>query len=492
MTSKHFLTVSNMSKAVIEAEYAVRGTMSIVAAKISKELKEGKKFPFTEITECNIGNPQVFGQAPFTYNRQVLSAVMNPGLLSTNVYHKDVLKRAEGYLNEVPSGLGAYSDSQGFKMIRENIARFIEKRDGIPSNPENIYLTDGASIGLSASLQTILASPNDGVMLPIPQYPLYTALLSLNQAQKVPYYLNEKTGWRVTTEDLQRSYDEAKQKGINVRALVVINPGNPTGQVLTASEILTICEFASKNRLVILGDEVYQKNIYKEGAKFTSFKKVVAEEKVNVDLISFHSTSKGLMGECGVRGGYFELYNIDSQVQAQITKLRTMYLCPNTTGQILTDLMVKPPTAQDTAPEVYEQFKKEEESIFKSLKYRAEMVTKFLQGMKGVTCNQVEGAMYAFPRIHLPPRAIEEAKARNISPDLLYTMEVLENTGIVLVPGSGFLQEPGTYHFRITTLILPEEKLRKKMEELHRFNDRFHERYGGSGFSGSSAEVLDV
>jgi len=492
MASKHFLTISNMSKAVIEAEYAVRGTMSILAGRISKELKEGKKFPFTEITECNIGNPQVFGQQPFTYNRQVLSAVMNPGLLSTNVYHKDVLKRAEGYLNEVPSGLGAYSDSQGFKMVRENIAKFIEQRDGISANPENIYLTDGASFGLSVSLQTILSSPNDGVMLPIPQYPLYTALLSLNQAQKVPYFLNEKTGWRVTKEDLQRSYDEATKNGINVRALVVINPGNPTGQVLNADEMLTIVEFANKNKLVILGDEVYQKNIYKEGAKFTSFKKVVAQSKIPVDLISFHSTSKGLMGECGVRGGYFELHNIDSQVQAQISKLRTMYLCPNTTGQVLTDLMVKPPTAQDTAPEVYNQFKKEEESIYNSLRYRAQIVTKFLQGMKNVTCNEVEGAMYAFPRIHLPPRAIEEAKARNISPDLLYTIEALESTGIVLVPGSGFLQEPGTYHFRITTLVLPEEKLKHKMEELSRFNDRFHEKYSGSASSSSSGEMLDV
>jgi len=417
---------------------------------------------------------------------------MNPGLLSTNVYHKDVLKRAEGYLNEVPSGLGAYSDSQGFKMVRENIAKFIEQRDGISANPENIYLTDGASFGLSVSLQTILSSPNDGVMLPIPQYPLYTALLSLNQAQKVPYFLNEKTGWRVTKEDLQRSYDEATKNGINVRALVVINPGNPTGQVLTADEMLTIVEFANKNKLVILGDEVYQKNIYKEGAKFTSFKKVVAQSKIPVDLISFHSTSKGLMGECGVRGGYFELHNIDSQVQAQISKLRTMYLCPNTTGQVLTDLMVKPPTAQDTAPEVYNQFKKEEESIYNSLRYRAQIVTKFLQGMKNVTCNEVEGAMYAFPRIHLPPRAIEEAKARNISPDLLYTIEALESTGIVLVPGSGFLQEPGTYHFRITTLVLPEEKLKHKMEELSRFNDRFHEKYSGSASSSSSGEMLDV
>ena len=425
MTSKHFLTLQNMSKAVIEAEYAVRGTMSIKAGKLQKELSQGGKFPFKEITECNIGNPQVFGQSPFTFNRQVLSAVVNPELVSTNVYHKDVLKRADSYMKNIPHGLGAYSDSQGFKVVRENVAKYIENRDdGIKANPDNIYLTDGATFGLHVSLQTVLSGPNDGVMLPIPQYPLYSALLSLNQAQQVPYYLNEEEGWRVSTESLQKSYDEATKKGVNVRAIVVINPGNPTGQILSEKEMADTVAFAHKNKLVLMADEVYQRNIYKEGAKFVSFKKVVSEtKKYPIDLISFHSTSKGLMGECGIRGGYFELHNIDEAVHQEIHKLRTMYLCPNTTGQILCDLMVSPPNAQNYASEVYEQFKQEEKGIFDSLKYRAKLVTEFLKSMKNVTCNEVEGAMYAFPRIHLPKKAIEEAKSRDLKPDLFYTME---------------------------------------------------------------------
>lgn len=423
MASKHFLTLQNMNKAVIQAEYAVRGTMSIRAGKIQQELKEGKSFPFKEITECNIGNPQVFGQPPFSFNRQVLSAVMNPDLCKTSAYHKDIYKRAQYYLDNIHYGLGAYSDSAGFRCVRENIAKFIEKRDGVPSDPNNIYLTDGATFGLHISLQTILSSKNDGVMIPLPQYPLYSALLALDQAAQVPYYLNEKEGWRISTQDLQKSYDEAKKNGINPRALVVINPGNPTGQVLSTEEMKQTVEFAHKNKLVLLADEVYQKNVYKDGAKFISFKKIVAESKLPVDLVSFHSTSKGLMGECGIRGGYFELFNMDPKVQEQINKLRTMYLCSNTTGQILTDLMINPPTAKDNAPEVFEQFQKEEKAIFDSLKYRAQMVTKYLQSMKNVTCNEVEGAMYAFPRIHLSQNAIAEAKKRSMAPDLFYTME---------------------------------------------------------------------
>jgi len=243
---------------------------------------------------------------------------------------------------------------------------------------------------------------------------------------------------------------------------------------LSEEELRDIVAFAHKNKLTLLADEVYQKNVYKKGAKFHSFKKVVSSlPKSPIDLISFHSTSKGLMGECGIRGGYFELHNIDPEVHAQIHKLRTMYLCPNTTGQILCDVMVNPPTEQNVAEPVYKQFQKEHHDIFESLKYRAKMVTEFLTSMKNVTCNEVEGAMYAFPRIHLPKKAIAEAEGRGVKPDLMYTMEVLENTGIVLVPGSGFGQEPGTHHYRITTLILPEERLKHKMEQLKDFNDKF-------------------
>lgn len=106
------------------------------------------------------------------------------------------------------------------------------------------------------------------------------------------------------------------------------------------------------------------------------------------------------------------------------------------------------------------------------------MVTKFLQGMKNVTCNEVEGAMYAFPNIKFSDRAIEASEGK---PDLFYCLKVLKNTGIALVPGSGFRQRPGTYHFRITTLILPEEKLRDRLEHLKKFNDDFHAKYSSKG-----------
>jgi alanine transaminase len=104
-------------------------------------------------------------------------------------------------------------------------------------------------------------------------------------------------------------------------------------------------------------------------------------------------------------------------------------------------------------------------------------VTKALNEMVNIKCNEVEGAMYAFPSITFSKKAIAAATAEGKSVDLLYCLEVLKTTGIALVPGSGFRQYPGTYHFRITTLILPESKLQSKLESFKKFNEDFHRRY---------------
>ena len=349
---------------------------------------------------------------------------MNPELLSSNIYHKDVKKRVEYYLNKMGCGMGAYSDSAGHRVIKENVVKFLEKRDGYSSHPENIFLTDGVTLGLHMVLQALAANPNDGFMIPVPQYPLYTAILEMQNAHAVPYYLNEEKGWGIDMHKLQDTYDRHAKKGINVKAICIINPGNPTGQVLKESEIQQIVDFAYKNKLTILADEVYQQNVYKEGVSFVSVKKVVAANKNKpVDLFSFNSASKGILGECGLRGGYFETYNLRDEVLEQIQKLRTMYVCSNTTGQIIIDLMVNPPSREENSTEIVDQYEREKQELLSSLKNRAQIVTQYLKRMKNVTCNEIEGAMYAFPRLHLPQKAIDEAHARNMKPDLFYTME---------------------------------------------------------------------
>ena len=479
--AKKFFTLKNMNQNVVRAEYAVRGVMPQTSAKIREELAQGKgSYPFDEVIDCNIGNPQILGQKPLSFYRHVLSTCINPELLKSDAIAEGAKARAKFYLDQIPGGIGAYSASPGYKFILERAAAFLEKRDGVPSDASKVILTDGASSGVEYALQCLLSSPDDGIMIPIPQYPLYSALLALMGAHEVPYYLDEESGWQITVDDLQRSYDQARSKGVNPRGIVLINPGNPTGQVLSADNIKSIVEFAYKNKLVLLADEVYQENIYKEGKEFVSFKKVVgtmAEPFNKAELFSFHSTSKGVIGECGLRGGYMEMFNIDPEVEAQIQKLKTMKLCSNTNGQLVTDLMLNPPTEGENGKDVTSQFWDEKNGLLRSLKHRAKLVHKSLNDMKNITCQEVEGAMYAFPNVKLPEKAIQEAKKHEMQPDLFYTLEALKATGICTVQGSGFRQKPDTWHFRITTLVTPDEKLEKNLEALKKFNDEFMNKY---------------
>jgi alanine transaminase len=124
----------------------------------------------------------------------------------------------------------------------------------------------------------------------------------------------------------------------------------------------------------------------------------------------------------------------------------------------MVELMVNPPlSGVSQATKI--KFEEEYKALYDSLKYRAKLVNKALNGMTNIHCQEVEGAMYAFPSVKFSEKAIAAAKEAGQAVDLLYCLEVLKNTGIALVPGSGFRQQPGTYHFRITTLILPESRL---------------------------------
>ncbi len=129
----------------------------------------------------------------------------------------------------------------------------------------------------------------------------------------------------------------SRQNGVEVRAIVVINPGNPTGQVLSEQNIKDVIEFAKKENLFIFADEVYQDNVYAQGCAFHSFKKVLTNmgpPYSDMELASFMSCSKGYMGECGIRGGYAELVNLDKDVLAMLNKSISAKLCPTVIGQV--------------------------------------------------------------------------------------------------------------------------------------------------------------
>ncbi|KAJ4460333.1 alanine transaminase [Paratrimastix pyriformis] len=478
MSYRPSLTVESCNKNVLRAKYAVRGAVPQRAYELESKLRAGEKLPFSEVIYCNIGNPQQLNQHPITFFRQVMSLAMNPDLLenpkTVELFPQDAIERARDIVRRTPGGLGAYSHSMGLEFIREDVAAFLNDRDGHPADKNTIFLTNGASPGVQTILQCLIRDHNDGIMIPIPQYPLYSGTIDLLGGSILPYHLTEETGWQLEMTRLVEALADARSKGLTPRALCVINPGNPTGSCLSEESMLEVMRFCKREHIFLLADEVYQTNIYQLAKPFVSFRKVLLDnpELEGLELASFHSCSKGFLGECGIRGGYFQLENVDASIRAELYKLASLFLCPNLVGQVMVDLMVKPPRGTPSA----EHYEQEKRAILDSLQRRARKLSQCLNRLQGVSCQVVEGAMYAFPKITIPQRACEEAKRRGQSPDLFYCMSMIDEAGICVVPGSGFGQVDGTFHYR-TTILPPEDKFDIVMERMTAFHNSFLARY---------------
>lgn len=311
----------------------------------------------------------------------------------------------------------------------------------------------------------LITGSNSGILIPIPQYPLYTATLAQYSGAPIPYYLDESSGWSTSVESIEEALKAAIAKGVDPKALVIINPGNPTGALLeeaTQERLVKLCEDYS---LVLLADEVYQANIHNRRThKFTSFKKVVSKMRSPIPLISFHSTSKGVTGECGRRGGYFECTNISDQILALIYKMVSVGLCPPVSGQIGVDTMVRPPKSGEPS---YGLWKTETDATHAALASRTRIMAERLNKLPGVSCVNSPGALYLYPQIRLSDKAKEAARARGKEPDAFYALELLARTGICVVPGSGFGQKEGEWHYRLTCLCPGVEEYVNQLEKFH-------------------------
>ena len=270
-----------------------------------------------------------------------------------------------------------------------------------------------------------------------------------------------------------------------MRAIVVINPGNPTGSVLSVQNMRDVARFAAERGLMVIADEVYQSNIWDSSKQFVSFKKVAVDMGLldptrsdvavpgGLQLASLQSTSKGFTGECGRRGGYMEVCGVDAEVRGELYKLASLTLCANTTGQLLIGLQCRPPVPGDPSWALYHS---EREAILASLARRALKLNTALRAMEGASCQPAEGAMYAFPQLTLPPKAVAAAAAAGKPADAFYALALLDEKGIVVVPGSGFGQRPGTFHFR-ATILPPEEDIEAVASALLDFHAAFMARY---------------
>ncbi|CCW70276.1 unnamed protein product [Phytomonas sp. Hart1] len=476
---------------LIKAQYAVRGLVPSRAKMIQKEIDEGStKYPFSELIWCNIGNPQAVKQKPITFHRQVMSLFDAPFLLDMPEilahYPTDVVERAKYYLEDANGVTGAYTDSLGYTFARKAVAEYINKRDH-HIQPEvtydDIVLTDGASSGLRFILEVMMSGSRDGTMTPIPQYPLYTALLALLDAQCIPYYLREEDNWSVRIEELKESYNKSISEGVTPRVFVCINPNNPTGNLLSRNILEEMVKFCHDRSLLLLADEVYQLNIHSDGLNFVSFREVVLSMpepyRSGTMLVSMNSASKGILGECGRRGGYLDLLNIPREVREQLIKLCSMNLCSNVNGQLMIAVMCTPPQEGDPS---YELYASEYQAVVDGHRIRASALAKELNTIPGISSQSVMAAMYAFPTIKLPAKWVEVKMAQQgkeggtLKLDECWALELLEKTGIVVVPGSGFEQVPGTLHFR-TTILPPSDQMKKVIQGIRQFQEDLYEKF---------------
>lgn len=529
------LTIDSINPAVREAQYAVRGELAVraqhYADRLRKALDEGKTdhdgLPFDSVVYCNIGNPQqqpALAQPPLTFWRQVAALTELPELMNNptvaSAFPSDAIQRAKDILDDVGS-VGAYSQSMGAHTIREHVAEYISgtwplrscsfisgspfpclliprtlaerithlkllfilfcmpARDGHPASADHIFLTAGASAGIQLILQVLIASPQVGVAIPIPQYPLYSATLRVLSAETVRYQLNPNKEWELDVPLLASDIDKAHAQGTDVRGLVVINPGNPTGISMTYNNIADVLRLAHQKRLVVFADEVYQPNIYTESRPFISFKKVLmdfahssdpAERAIahEVELASFHSISKGFAGECGRRGGYFELTNFDRAVQAEIYKMASISLCPPVQGQIGVDIMVNPPKEGSPSFPLWTQ---ERDSILNTLIERSRKMQSAFHLLPRMQCGEAQGSMYLFPEVDLPAKAVQAAEEAGRKSDEFYCFSLLDATGICVIPGSGFGKDPtreGRMFFRTTFLAKESDAFVERFSKFHR------------------------
>ncbi|XP_042272971.1 alanine aminotransferase 2-like [Thunnus maccoyii] len=267
----------------------------------------------------------------------------------------------------------------------------------------------------------------------------------------VPYQLREDRGWALDLEELHRALKTARGR-CKPRAIYISNPGNPTGFVQHRKTIEEVIQFAAAERLVLLADEVHQDSVYGQGREFISYRKVLfemgKEYSETVELVSFHSISSACMGECTL---YMEIINMDPTVFKYLRNLLA-YLSPTVLPQLVLEIMVNPPTPGDPSYKTYTQ---EILLTQTTVAQNAQRACEVLNDLPGMSCQPATGGIFLYPRLHVPPLMIEEAKSLGVEADVLYCQRFLEEEGVCLGAGCENGQEDKKYHIRLCVLAPP-------------------------------------
>ena len=393
--------------------YDVRGPI-VEAAKQMED--EGQK-----IIKLNIGN-----LAPFGFD-------------APEEIQQDMIRN-------LPESSG-YSDSKGIFAARKAVMHYSQQQGVVGVTLDDIYLGNGASDLISMATNALL-DDGDELLVPAPDYPLWTASASLSGGKPVHYLCDEANGWMPNLDDIRRKITP------RTKGLVVINPNNPTGALYSDELLLALVQIAREHGLLLLADEVYDKVLY-DDVKHTA----LASLSTDVVTLTFNSLSKAYRA-CGYRAGWMVISGDKACAKDYIeglNMLANIKLGSNVPGQ----------WAIQTALGGYQSI----HDLVKEggrLRRQRDLAYELITAIPGVSCVKPKAALYMFPRL--------DPAMYPIPDDRQFFMEVLRATRVMLVQGTGF-NYPDQQHFRI--VFLPhEDDLREAIGRLAKFLDGWRKRHG--------------
>ncbi|XP_068017218.1 alanine aminotransferase 2-like isoform X2 [Melanerpes formicivorus] len=414
------------------------------------------------------------GLAPVTVLRQIAAACTYPELLEDPAVPEGARCRARRILQEMEAGnIGSYNHEHRALGVPRRVAQFLQRRDaGVPSDPHSIVLTNGTSsilpFVMSLLVDVTSACPT-GVLVPVPGPPVHARAAGLAGAVAVPYPLAEEQGWAVDVGTVRQELRRARAR-CHPKVLCVVNPGDPTGHVLSQQNMVDIIQLVAEENLLLLADEGQQDRAFDPDQPFVSFRRVLWEMGApfssTIQIISFYSLSKSIAGESGFRVGFLELVNVEQAV------VRPFHLAqsiprPCVLGRILLDILMGPPDKGDPIQQALE----EQQRLCHHLAQQWQLLQEVLaQG--SLRCQPGQGGARACPRLQLPPRALRQAQELGLEPDVFFCQQLLEATGVLLAPGSEFGQAEGTQHV-VVSLLPPAATLKSVLLALTHFHTTF-------------------
>jgi alanine-synthesizing transaminase len=346
----------------------------------------------------------------------------------------------------LPNAAG-YTDSKGIFSARKAVMHYTQQKQIKGVTIEDIYIGNGASELIVMAMNALL-NTGDEVLIPAPDYPLWTAAVSLSGGTPRHYICDEGAGWLPDLDDIRAKITP------NTRAIVIINPNNPTGALYPDDLLKKIVEIARTHDLLIYADEVYDRVLYDE-AKHTS----IAALSEDVLTITFNSLSKNYRA-CGYRAGWMIVSGDKRAAKDYIEGLdilSSMRLCANAPGQ----------WAIQTALGGYQSIN-DLVAPGGRMRRQRDIAHELITAIPGVTCVKPQASLYMFPRL--------DPKVYPIDDDQAFISELLAAEKVLLVQGSGF-NWPYPDHFRL--VFLPhEDDLREAIGRIARFLDSYRTRHG--------------